>query len=379
MPNGFPMRKHREIYEALAAEIASGVYSATSRLPSEAQLVRRFGVSRPTAARALQDLQREGLVERRVGAGSFLSKSGKVGTASSVRHLGVLVPNREESEFFDVLFGELASIARTNGYSLVLGGNQRLKAHQWVMSDSADEVCRQFIDQGIAGVFFSPFEFSGDMEEASKRTAERLHAEGICVILLDRDIVSYPRRSEFDLVSVDNMQVGYLSAEHLIRVGVRNLVYVARPHSAPTVLARAAGAREALAQARCEVPRDFFQEGDPADVKFVRKLRAIPGLQGAICANDFTAAQLMRTLGQIGVRVPDDFKVVGCDNLKYSNYLAVPLTTVAQPCRELAVNAMRAMQSRLENPTLPATNWTVSPRLVVRESCGAFARTGGQF
>src|SRR5690606_3034041 len=116
---------------------------------------------------------------------------------------------------------------------------------------------------------------------------------------------------------------------------------------------------------------DFFQEGDPSDVKFVRKLRAIPGLQAAICANDFTAAQLMRTLGRIGVRVPDDFKVIGCDNLKYSDYLAVPLTTVAQPCRELAINAMRAMQDRLANPTLPPTNWTVTPRLVVRESCGA--------
>ncbi|HXO97626.1 MAG TPA: GntR family transcriptional regulator, partial [Chthoniobacterales bacterium] len=57
--------------------MADGQYNATQRLPSDAQLVRRFGVSRPTAARALRDLQAEGVVERRVGAGSFLRKGAK--------------------------------------------------------------------------------------------------------------------------------------------------------------------------------------------------------------------------------------------------------------------------------------------------------------
>ena len=66
--------KHREIYRTLVAEIAEGRYDAIQRLPSEGQLVRRFSVSRPTAARALRHLQADGIVERRVGAGSFLYK-----------------------------------------------------------------------------------------------------------------------------------------------------------------------------------------------------------------------------------------------------------------------------------------------------------------
>lgn len=371
------MSKHKEIYDVLSSEIAAGTYNANRRMPSEAQLVRRFGVSRPTAARALKELEKEGLVERRVGAGSFLAEEGKAHPEKFSKHLGVLVPNRDESEIFDVIFGELASLARVQGYSLVLGGSNRIKAHQSVTPRDADEVCQQFIEHNIAGVFFSPFEFSDDMSVASKRTAERLHAAGICVILLDRDIVSYPLRSNFDLISVDNSLVGYLSAEHLIRTGIKNLVYVARPNSAPTVLARASGARDALIAANLEVPRNFLQIGDPADPVFVRKLRTIPGVQAAICANDFTAAQLMRSLGKLNVRVPKDFKVIGCDDLKYSDYLSVPLTTVAQPCREIAVNAMRAMMDRLANPTLPATSWTSAPRLVVRESCGAFARGKG--
>ena len=53
--------------------LADGQYATVQRLPSEAQLVHRFGVSRPTAARVLRDLQSEGVIERRAGAGSFLT------------------------------------------------------------------------------------------------------------------------------------------------------------------------------------------------------------------------------------------------------------------------------------------------------------------
>lgn len=372
--------KHREIYETLVSEIVSGVYDSTRRVPSEVQLVKRFGVSRPTAARALRDLQQAGLVDRRIGSGTFLVKDAKLPESTAMRHLGVLMPNREESEIFDVIFGELASLARVEGYSLILGGSRRLKAHQSVTAQDADDICEHFIEQGIAGVFFSPFEFSDDMEAASKRTAERLHAAGIAVVLFDRDIVPYPRRSNFDLVSIDNTLVGFLSAQHFLKVGLRNIVYIARPNSAPTVHARAAGAREALLQTGIDVSRDFMQIGDPGDLSFVRKLRALPRIEGAICANDFTAAQLMRSLGKLNIRVPEDFKVIGCDDLKYSDYLSVPLTTVAQPCREITISAMRAMKDRLANPTLPPMSWTVAPRLVVRESCGIFtgaARNSG--
>ena len=100
--------KHHEIYRTLVAEIAEGYYDATQRLPSEAQLVRRFSVSRPTAARALRDLQSEGVVERRVGAGSFLIKGARPSKADTSRHLGVLLPDLGVTELLDVLCGELA-------------------------------------------------------------------------------------------------------------------------------------------------------------------------------------------------------------------------------------------------------------------------------
>ena len=57
--------KHRDIFFRLRDEIAAGRYRGERRLPTEAELVARFGVSRPTVGRALRELQIEGLIERR--------------------------------------------------------------------------------------------------------------------------------------------------------------------------------------------------------------------------------------------------------------------------------------------------------------------------
>ena len=54
--------KYRQIFEKLQDDIASGRYKPGQRLPSEGELVRRFGASRMTVFRAMHELQSLGLV-----------------------------------------------------------------------------------------------------------------------------------------------------------------------------------------------------------------------------------------------------------------------------------------------------------------------------
>jgi len=117
--------------------------------------------------------------------------------------------------------------------------------------------------------------------------------------------------------------------------------------------------------------------GDPTDLKFARSITAGNQADAFICANDFTAARLMRSLETIGARVPRDARVVGFDDVKYATLLSVPLTTIHQPCRDLAIIAFRAMLHRIAEPTLPARSLALTPTLVVRESCGAYLSGGG--
>src|SRR5580692_3535682 len=158
------MYKHREIYQALLKEILDGAYDSIQRLPSEAQLVRRFGVSRPTAARALRDLQNEGVVERRVGAGSFLTKGAKPSNVEASRQLGLLLPELEVSEILEVLCGELAVLTRANDYSLLWASSAQASHRADLTVKDAEEACQHLIDRSVRGVFFAPFEFAPDKD-----------------------------------------------------------------------------------------------------------------------------------------------------------------------------------------------------------------------
>ncbi len=153
----------------------------------------------------------------------------------------------------------------------------------------------------------------------------------MAVVLLDRDFHSYPLRSDFDLVGIDNYAAGFLLAQHLLKLGQTRLAYLAHRFSAPTIAARIAGAKSALEAAGVTVPKDFAHYGNPEDISFVRNLVAGRQLDGIICGNDFTAAQLLNSLAKIKVRVPEDLRVVGCDDLRYAQIMREPLTTVSQP------------------------------------------------
>jgi LacI family transcriptional regulator len=80
----------------------------------------------------------------------------------------------------------------------------------------------------------------------------------------------------------------------------------------------------------------------------------------------------MRSAEKEGIAVPRDLRIVGFDDARYATLLSVPLTTMHQPCREIAVTAFRAMLDRIADPSLPPRSLVLSPRLVVRESCGAY-------
>jgi DNA-binding LacI/PurR family transcriptional regulator len=364
--------KHREISRRLRADIAAGRYGAGARLPSEPQLVRELGVSRPTVARALLDLEKEGLVERRAGSGTFVRNTAPAAAASAARLIGLLIPGLGNTEIFELICGELASLARVHEYSLLWGGSTHPREDRDASLGHAEELCRHFIERRVSGVFFAPYELVPEKEAANRRLAETLRQAGIPVVLLDRDLQSFPNRSDFDLVGIDNVAGGYLLADHLIKLGCQRLYFVARPHSAATVDARIAGVREALVRHSLPTDPGWVRVGDVTDPKFVRGLTAAKQADAFICANDHTAALFLRTLENVGVKVPRTVRVVGFDDAKYATLVSPPLTTMHQPCRDIAIIAFHAMLERIADPSLPARSFVVTPRLVVRESCGAY-------
>ncbi len=362
--------KYMQIANELLAEISSGRYQPSGRLPSEAQLVQRYKVARPTVARALRELQDQGLVERRAGSGSFVR--GKRASMDGTRQLGLLVPNRSNTEVLEVICGNLARLARVHDYGMIWGSPDSAGESEKIEIEQAEALCQQYIDRKVSGVFFAPIEHNERMDELNQRLADRLHQAGISVILLDRDLRTFPERSEFDLVGIDNFAAGYTLAEHLLKLGCQSLAFLSEPLSAPTTSLRIAGVHDALRVHKCRAAKTLVYDCEADDQKFVKMLQGKRETDAILCANDRLAATLLQSITKAGVRVPHDLRIVGFDDVTYASLLSVPLTTMQQPCREIAAVAFRAMLDSIEERDIPPRDYRLPARLIVRQSCGAY-------
>jgi DNA-binding LacI/PurR family transcriptional regulator len=223
----------------------------------------------------------------------------------------------------------------------------------------------------VSGVFFAPLELTREKDLINRRIADVFDRARIAVVLLDRDLVPYPDRSRYDLVGIDNRRAGYTVTAHLLKTGCRRVAFVGRPRSAPTVDARISGYREAMSDAKLAAS---VHRIDPEDGEAVTRILTKARPDGFLCANDYTAAQLLKTLTALGVAVPERVRMAGVDDVKYASLLSVPLTTIHQPCADIGAVAVSTMLDRLRNPKLPARDVCLNFHLVVRESSGAAPR-----
>ncbi len=71
----------------LKSQLSQGRWPPGALMPSEAELVAQFAVSRMTVNRALRELQTEGLVERVQGVGTFAAQLGRISSTLTIRDL----------------------------------------------------------------------------------------------------------------------------------------------------------------------------------------------------------------------------------------------------------------------------------------------------
>src|SRR5271166_3624335 len=229
--------KHLRIYSALIADIQAGRWKQGDRLPSEAELVQAFGVSRITVGRALRDLRVAGLIERRAGSGTFLRGNRQPGAHS----FGLLIPNLGETEIFGSICQGMMASPLARQHALLWGSDSTLAGSN---EERAWDLCRQYIERQVSGVFFAPLELTPTKDAWNERIGRAFDAARIPVILLDRPLLPYPEPPRYDLVGIDNRQAGRIVADHLLSLGCRRLAFVGVNDAASTVNDREAGYRE---------------------------------------------------------------------------------------------------------------------------------------
>lgn len=355
--------KYRTICETLKSEILGGKYSSGHRFPSEAQLVRRFGGSRITVIHALQELNRLGLIVRRKGQGSFLSRR----AANYGRSIGLIVPI-SRGEIFPPICREVTRLAQQDGYSIRLADFFAVDAGSRV--SEARRIAESLAAQNVLGVIFHLTDGVADAVRMNEAALSVFDAAGIPVVLTDCDVTGYPVRSRYDVVGADDVDAGYRLTCHVIERGAKRLVFFMPKFGGTSFENRSRGFRAAVdAAPRC---RGSVVTGVPEDVPAVKRMmRRGDAPDAVVCGNDRVAAALMATLASIGKRVPDDVLVAGFDDVNFASLVSPRLTTMHQSCAEIGSTAYRTLLARVEDPSLPPRTVSLTSPLVVRASTGA--------
>jgi DNA-binding LacI/PurR family transcriptional regulator len=357
---------HRQLAESISAAIERGDHPRGSRLPSEASLVREFGISRGTLRHALNTLRARGLVESVPTRGWFVRGAAPAPAEGRRKVVGIVVPSVARPSLPDLL-GAIEDELHLHGYSMLVGSSG------WSREQQAGRI-RRILAEGVSGLICYPIDYEPDGE-----LFIGLEAVGFPVLLIDRHIVG----CDLDAVEVDNVDGAFTAVSHLIERGHRRIAFVSTDNLSTTSVAdRLEGYRRALAVARIETDPNLIFARIPVvrawgtDYPVASKDQAgviaaflsASDATAAFALHDHLALEVVAAARSLDRRVPEDFAVAGFDDDPLLGNVAVPLTTVAQPRERIGRAAAALVVERIEGQRTETSRVVLPTRLVVRRS-----------
>jgi len=359
--------RHREVFDTLLGEITSGRFKPGDRVPTEAELAKTFSASRTTIARAMRELKGRGLLNRQRGGGTRIAKQGGkrialfapfAQSAAQLGHIGGLIHAHLSdlaSQRADHL--RLQLIGRTDGDPL---------EHMLAAT-------KALIEKDVEGVFYYPVEFPTERTDYNRIVVDRLQAAGVAVLIVDRDIVSFPDRSKFPLVTFDNRRGGYLVADHMIRRGRKRIAFIGSPYVSSAASDRMRGYCDALDDHDIAIDHSLIRTANLSDLdaSFCTSLVKETNPDGIICKMDHYAAYVGRHLVEMGLKIGQDVLLAGFDDQPIAEMLPVPLTTIRFPLDPFAEVCYERLIKQIETPMIPSPGLTlIDVELMVRGSTG---------
>jgi LacI family transcriptional regulator len=253
------------------------------------------------------------------------------------RMVGVVLPALDVP-FFAILAHVLERAFFRRGYQALI----------CCTDESADQEARYIstlLSQQVDGVVAASV-----LEDAGQY--RRIADAGIPIVAIDRDLPDLAAVS----IKADHALGGRMMAEHLLALGHRRIGVIGAPAHSPPVLARVQGVLDRLAeaglQAQVELGRvhDFDACRDLARVVLARQDRPT----ALIGTTDIAAIGAIHAAIGLGLAVPQDVSVIGFDDLPAARYVLPALTTVAQPLRQMAEQAVAQLCALMAGEAAPA-------------------------
>ncbi len=344
---------YMEIIDYLKGKIHENELQPEDKLPTEADLAEKFDVSRITSNRALVELEREGLIYRVRGSGSFVA------------------PKEDESNIVNVKTNKIIGLVlpfesfRGGVVDTIQGATEFLGEHGYYLSvHSAKEshekeknIIEKLVNEGFLGVIYYP-----NFNNKNLDLINRLYVENYPIVTIDKYYDSIP----ISYVISDNFEGGYLATEHLINLNHKNISFVSgiEMEERMSIRDRYFGYFKALNENDIKINSEIHRfvynselngKMDVFNSEHTEKIRKIisdlidNGVTAIVAENDYLAIVLQRVCGLMDINVPQEMSIVGFDNLDLSDKVNLPLTTVEQNFHKIGQKAAEILIKSIEN------------------------------
>jgi LacI family transcriptional regulator len=227
------------------------------------------------------------------------------------------------------------------------------------------------------------------MEMSVRRMLER-RVEGVAILTfgMEEALLEGLRFRKVPLVFIDvgppvarvsNIKIDYRrgirqAVQHLAALRHERIAFVAGPLILKSAVARKIAFEESMHEIGLSVDPQYLVEGDHTleggmkALVHLTKLRSRP--TAVMCSNDMTAIGVMREAYDYGIPIPQELSVVGFDDIRMSQFIIPPLTTIQMSQTELARLAFKALLTEVNRDTVPpnGTEYTLETDLVLRKS-----------
>ena len=263
--------------------------------------------------------------------------------------IGVIVPHISHP-YFAKLISNLENEAAKKDYKIILC-NSKEKA----------EKEKQYLDMcksnRVAGIIIC----SGNVE------SNKINTGGIPVVLLEKNF------EEGKLgIQCDNYQGGKLATEHLIECGCKKILHLSGVIDEEMP---ADNREKAFIDVCSKNEIEYFIKKYDIDTynqmnyyNYIKAaLNEIEGVDGIFASSDLIAAQVIQVCNEIKIRIPEDIKLVGFDDVDISQLTTPRITTVHQPIKEMARLSIELIDAKYNNIEVNEKN-ILSIKLIIRES-----------
>jgi len=380
-PKNLPIsavRAYTMVVNVLRERINSGHYFVGEWLPTERLLGEDLNVDRRVVRSAVNQLIRDGLVERKPHCRPIvirakpeqqrLAESTATSPLSPSNFValimwyggGVLEQQSSQQRIFWGINQALSAV----GYHAVFLDLGKVGTEEENAEREANHL-RYVMERGFGGAILYPYAYRsnyGLVKEIMQR---------IPVVMIDRRIAPL----ETDFVATANYRAMYDTVMHLVDQGHRRIAYVTKCEQIEPVQDRIQGYIDAVHKADIdEIILPIPSQNGDSPWTVVDNIFSLPeGKRPTAAAvfNDYSACDLLERLKNLGLSVPGDVALTGFDNIVPTLHNGLGLTTVAQPFEEIGKNAAELILRRLQDPSAPFTALELPGKLIVRESSSA--------